>query len=141
MVVLLFEETVVINLEKKTKIIEIANEVFFRNYLVKSMVSVLSLMEIIMFKKIVEIYRVIMDLRYNPLRYIPDPILQGYLLMALFVMWCLFFGLIAIYHLGWLGYSIPLSIAIHLSLIVPAIITNAVFLAAENGENSGKIEG
>jgi len=105
------------------------------------MVSALSLMEIIMFKKIVEIYRVIMDLRYNPLRYIPDPILQGYLLMALFVMWCLFFGLIAIYHMGWLGYSIPLSIAIHLSLIVPAIITNAVFLAAENGENSGKVEG
>ena len=64
------------------------------------MVSALSLMEIIMFKKIVEIYRVIMDLRYNPLRLIPDPILQGYLLMALFVMWCLFFGLIAIYHMG-----------------------------------------
>jgi hypothetical protein len=84
-----------------------------------------------MIKKIVEMYRIIMDLRYNPLRLIPDPILQGYLLMALFVMWCLFFGLIAIYHLGWLGYSIPLSIGVHLSLIVPAIITNAVFLAAE----------
>ena len=54
--------------------------------LIKSMVSTLSLMEITMFKKIVEIYRVIMDLRYNPLRYIPDRILQGYLLMALFVM-------------------------------------------------------
>ena len=136
----LFEETIVINF-KKTKIIEIANEVYFRNYLIKSVVSAFALMEIIMFKKIVEIYRVIMDLRYNPLRYIPDPILQGYLLMALFVMWCLFFGLVAIYHLGWLGYSIPLSIVIHLSLIVPAIITNAVFLAAENGENSGKVEG
>jgi len=84
-----------------------------------------------MIKKIVEMYRIIMDLRYNPLRLIPDPILQGYLLMALFIMWCLFFGLIAIYHLGWLGYSIPLSIGVHLSLIVPAIITNAVFLAAE----------
>jgi hypothetical protein len=105
------------------------------------MVSAFGLMEIIMFKKIVEIYRVIMDLRFNPLRFIPDPILQGYLLMALFVMWCLFFGLIAIYHMGWLGYNIPLSIAIHLSLTVPAIITNAVFLAAETGENSGKIEG
>jgi hypothetical protein len=103
------------------------------------MVSTLGLMEINMFKKIVEIYRVIMDLRYNPLRYIPDPILQGYLLMALFVMWCLFFGLIAIYYMGWLGYSIPLSIAVHLSLIVPAIITNAVFLIAENGENSGRV--
>ena len=70
------------------------------------MVSAISLMEIIMFKKIVEIYRVIMDLRYNPLRFIPDPILQGYLLMALFVMWCLFFGLIAFYHLVWFGYRL-----------------------------------
>jgi hypothetical protein len=96
-------------------------------------------MEINMFKKIVEIYRIIMDLRYNPLRFIPDPILQGYLLMALFVMWCLFFGLIAIYYMGWLGYSIPLSIAVHLSLIVPTIITNAVFLVAESGENSGRV--
>jgi hypothetical protein len=38
-----------------------------------------------------------------------------------------------------MGYSIPLSIAIHLSLIVPTIITNAVFLAAEEGENSGRV--
>jgi hypothetical protein len=37
--------------------------------------------------------------------------------------------------LGWLGYSIPLSIGVHLSLIVPAIITNAVFLAAEKELN------
>jgi hypothetical protein len=85
-------------------------------------------------KKIVEMYRIIMDLRYNPLRFIPDPVLQGYLLMALFVMWCGFFGLIAIFYLGWLGYSIPVSIAVHLSLIVPTIITNAVFLAAESGQ-------
>jgi hypothetical protein len=85
-------------------------------------------------KKIVEMYRIIMDLRYNPLRFIPDPVLQGYLLMALFVMWCGFFGLIAIFYLGWLGYSIPVSIAVHLSLIVPTIITNAVFLAAESSQ-------
>ena len=76
-------------------------------------------------------YRMIMDLRYNPLRFIPDTVMQGYLLMALFVMWSAFFGIIAIYYLGWLGYSIPVSIGVHLALIVPTIITNAIFLMAE----------
>ncbi len=51
-----------------------------------------------MFKKVAEMYRIVMDLRFNPLRFIPDPVLQGYLLMALFVMWCGFFGLIAIFY-------------------------------------------
>ena len=81
--------------------------------------------------KIVDMYRSVMDLRFNPLRFIPDPVLQGYLLMALFVMWSAFFGLIAIYYMGWVGYSITVSIGVHLSLIVPTIITNAVFLDAE----------
>lgn len=80
---------------------------------------------------IVNWYRIVMDLRYNPLRFIPDPVLQSYLLMALFVMWSGFFGLIAMFYLGWLGYSIPVSIAVHLLIIVPTIITNAVFLDAE----------
>jgi len=88
-----------------------------------------------MIEKVAEMYRIVMDLRFNPLRFIPDPVLQGYLLMALFVMWCGFFGLIAIFYLGWLGYSIPLSIAVHLALIVPTIITNAVFLDAERNNH------
>ena len=82
-------------------------------------------------EKVVETYRMIMDLRFNPLRFIPDPVLQGYLLMALFVMWSGFFGLIAIYYLGWIGYSIPAAIGVHLALVVPTIITNAVFTLAE----------
>ena len=82
-------------------------------------------------EQVVNIYRSIMDLRYNPLRFIPDPVLQGYLLMALFVMWSGFFGIIAIYYMGWMGYSIPVSIGVHLGLIIPTIITNAVFLDAE----------
>jgi hypothetical protein len=80
---------------------------------------------------IINAYRIVMDLRFNPLRFIPDPVLQGYLLTVLFVMWCGFFGLIAMFYFGWLGYSIPMSIAVHLSIIVPTIITNAVFLDAE----------
>jgi len=82
-------------------------------------------------EQVVTVYRSIMDLRYNPLRFIPDPVLQGYLLMALFVMWSGFFGIIAIYYMGWMGYSIPVSIGVHLGLIIPTIITNAVFLDAE----------
>ena len=82
-------------------------------------------------KEVVKMYRSVMDLRFNPLRFIPDPVLQGYLLMALFVMWSAFFGLIAIYYMGWLGYSIPVSIGVHLALVVPTIITNAVFTLAE----------
>jgi len=84
-----------------------------------------------MMRKVIEMYRMIMDLRYNPLRYIPDTVMQGYLLMALFVMWSGFFGLIAIYYIGWLGYSIPVAIGVHLALVVPTIITNAVFEMAE----------
>jgi len=87
-------------------------------------------------EQVVNVYRSIMDLRYNPLRYIPDPVLQGYLLMALFVMWSAFFGIIAIYYMGWLGYSIPVSIGVHMCLIVPTIITNAVFLDAERNQKN-----
>ena len=86
-------------------------------------------------KEVVKMYRSVMDLRFNPLRFIPDPVLQGYLLMALFVMWSAFFGLIAIYYMGWLGYSIPVSIGVHLALVVPTIITNAVFLMAEEDKH------
>lgn len=88
-----------------------------------------------MFEKISEMYRMIMDLRYNPLRFIPDEVMQGYLLIALFVMWSGFFGMIAIYYLGWLGYSIPVAIGVHLAIVVPAIITNAVFVNAERNRH------
>jgi hypothetical protein len=88
-----------------------------------------------MFKKVSEMYRMIMDLRFNPLRFIPDPVMQGYLLMALFVMWSGFFGLIAIYYIGWLGYSIPVAIGVHIALVVPTIITNAVFEMAEEDKH------
>lgn len=72
-----------------------------------------------------------MDLRFNPLRFIPDPLVQSYLMLALFTMWSGFFGLVAIYYFGWLGYSIPVSIAVHLAILVPTMITNAVFMDAE----------
>ena len=80
---------------------------------------------------IVTSWRSIMDLRYNPLRFINEPVLQSYLMVVLFTMWSAFFGLIAMYYLGWLGYSMPVSIMVHIAILVPIVITNGVFLDAE----------
>jgi hypothetical protein len=72
-----------------------------------------------------------MDLRFNPLRFINEPVLQSYLMIVLFTMWSAFFGLIAMFYFGWFGYSIPVSIIVHMSILVPVVITNGVFLDAE----------
>ena len=80
---------------------------------------------------VVSCWRSVMDLRFNPIRFIPDPVTQSYLMFALFIMWSGFFGVIAIFYLGWITYSIPMSIFIHCLVVVPTVITNAVFLDAE----------
>ena len=80
---------------------------------------------------VVKTWRSVMDLRFNPIKYIPDPVLQSYLMLALFVMWSGFFGVIAIFYIGWINYSVPMSIFIHCLVIVPTVITNAVFIDAE----------
>ena len=80
---------------------------------------------------IVDSWRSIMDVRYNPLKFIQEPVLQTYFMLVLFMIWSASFGIIAIYHLGWLGYSIVTSIVIHLSVLIPIVITNAVFIDAE----------
>jgi hypothetical protein len=79
----------------------------------------------------VDSWRLVMDVRFNPLRFIPDPVIQTYLMLALFVMWSGFFGLVAIYYMGFMGYSIPVSIFIHLLILVPIAITNGAFIDAE----------
>jgi hypothetical protein len=79
----------------------------------------------------VDSWRLVMDARFNPLRFIPDPVLQTYFMLVLFVMWSGFFGLIAMYYMGFMGYSISTSIIIHLSILVPIAITNGVFIDAE----------
>ena len=77
-------------------------------------------------------WSVVMDAKINPLKYLPDRSLQAYFMIVLFVMWSAFFALIAAYWGGILGgYSIWKSIVLHLSLIIPVIITNAVFRGAE----------
>ena len=58
---------------------------------------------------LVDAWRLIMDVKYNPLT----------------------FGLIAIYYIGWLGYDIVTSIIVHAAILIPMMITNAVFVDAE----------
>ena len=72
-----------------------------------------------------------MDVRYNPLKYIPDPSLQTYFMLVLFVMWSVFFGFIAAHYIGWIGYSTVSSIIIHCAILIPLAFTNAIFVDAE----------
>ena len=89
---------------------------------------------IVMF--IVDSWRVVMDVKYNPLKYIPDPSLQTYFMLVLFTIWSVTFGLIAIFWLGFIEYSILASIIIHTAILIPLAFTNAIFVDAErDGEN------
>ncbi|MDC3200551.1 hypothetical protein OAT92_08145 [Porticoccaceae bacterium] len=72
-----------------------------------------------------------MDVKFNPLKYIPDASLQAYFMVVLFSLWSVSFGFIATYYIGWLGYSTLTSLAVHLSILVPIVVTNAVFVDAE----------
>ena len=80
---------------------------------------------------IVDSWRVVMDVKYNLLKHIPDPSLQTYFMLILFSIWSVAFGLIAIFWLGFINYSISTSIIVHLSILIPLIFTNAVFIDAE----------
>lgn len=80
---------------------------------------------------VINCWRVVMDVKYNPLKYVPDPSLQAYFMLVLFTIWSAAFGLIAIYYFGFLGYDIVTSIIVHLSILIPLTITNAVFVDAE----------
>jgi len=78
-----------------------------------------------------ECWKLVMDNRYNPLKYIPEPSIQAYFTLILFTIWSFFFGLIATYYLGWYGYNSILSFTIHCSVIIPLLFTRAIFLDAE----------
>ena len=85
---------------------------------------------------IVDRWRVVMNVKYNPLKYIPDPSLQTYFMLVLFTIWSITFGVIAIFWLGFIGYSILTSILVHAAILIPIAFTNAVFIDAErDGEN------
>lgn len=81
-------------------------------------------------------WRRVMDVKYNPLKYIPDPSLQTYFMLVLFVVWSVFFGFIAASYLGWFGYNTVMSIIVHIALLLPMAFTNAIFIDAErDGHN------
>ena len=81
--------------------------------------------------KIVSGWRRVMDVRYNPLRYIPDPSLQTYFMLVLFTVWSVFFGFLAANYLGFFNYNTVVSIVIHISILLPLAFTNAIFVDAE----------
>ena len=81
--------------------------------------------------KFVSGWRRVMDVRYNPLKYIPDPSLQTYFMLVLFTIWSVFFGFLAANYLGFFNYNIVASIVIHVAIILPLAFTNAVFVDAE----------
>ncbi|MDE0786420.1 MAG: hypothetical protein OSB13_07495 [Porticoccaceae bacterium] len=80
---------------------------------------------------VVHLWRRIMDVKVNPLKYIPDQSLQSYFMVVLFTIWSVTFGFIATYYFGWLGYSTTASVIVHLTILIPIMITNAVFVDAE----------
>ena len=84
---------------------------------------------------VIDCWRLVMDSRFNPLKYIPDPSLQAYFTLVLFVMWSAYFGLVATVYMGF-NYDTITSIIIHMAVIIPLIFTNLIFKDAEkNGRN------
>ena len=81
--------------------------------------------------KLVSGWRRVMDVRYNPLKHIPDPSLQTYFMLVLFVIWSVFFGSLAANYLGFFNYNTIVSIVIHVAIILPLAFTNAIFVDAE----------
>ena len=76
-------------------------------------------------------WRRVMDVRYNPLKYIPDPSLQTYFMLVLFTIWSVFFGFLAANYLGFFNYNTVASIFIHFGILFPLAMTNAIFVDAE----------
>ena len=76
-------------------------------------------------------YRRVMDVKYNPLKHIPDPSLQAYFMLVLFTIWSVFFGFLAANYLGFFNYNTVASIIVHVSILAPLAFTNAIFIDAE----------
>ena len=80
-------------------------------------------------------YRRVMDVKYNPLKHIPDPSLQAYFMLVLFTVWSVFFGFLAANYLGFFNYNTVASIIVHVSILAPIAFTNAIFIDAERDGN------
>ena len=86
-------------------------------------------------------WRRVMDVKYNPLKYVPDPSLQTYFMLVLFTIWSVWFGFLAANYLGWFGYNTIASIIIHICVILPLAFTNAIFVDAERDGHKWSKEG
>ena len=75
-------------------------------------------------------WRRVMDVRYNPLKYIPDPSLQTYFMLVLFVVWSIFLGLVAANYLGGLVITLWL-VLLYIVLFYHLAFTNAILIDAE----------
>ena len=80
---------------------------------------------------VLDCWRLVMDNRYNPLRYIGDPSMQGYFTMVLFTMWSVYFGIVATTYMEWFNYDIVTSIFVHFGVVFPIMLTNLIFKEAE----------
>ena len=80
---------------------------------------------------IYECWSLVMDARYNPLKYIPAPSLQTYFMLVLFSMWSVYFGFFASFYMGWLGYNTITSLIVHFAVLIPLAMTYAIFKDAE----------
>ena len=78
---------------------------------------------------LVNAWRSVMDVKYNPLRYVADPSLQTYFMLVLFIVWSVYFGFLAGNY--WIGYNTIASIIVHIAILVPIAFTNAIFIDAE----------
>ena len=76
-------------------------------------------------------WRRVMSVKYNPLKYIPDPSLQTYFMLVLFTIWSVWFGFLAANYFGWFNYNTVASIIVHFAILVPLAMTNAIFVDAE----------
>ena len=81
---------------------------------------------------IVYAWRRVMDVKYNPLKYVPDPSLQAYFMLVLFIAWSLFFGVLAVNYLGFFDYNVVVSIIVHTLVLMPLAFTMQ-FLLMQKG--------
>ena len=80
---------------------------------------------------VIDCWRLVMDMRYNPLRHIADPSIQMYTYLALFTMWSGYFAVVAWSWLSWESYSVVYSIIIHMAVLAPLFVTTQIFKDAE----------
>ena len=69
--------------------------------------------------KTVAAWRRVMDVKYNPLKYVPDRCVQAYFMLVLFIAWSLFFGVLAVNYLGFFDYNVVVSIIVHTLVLLP----------------------